>query len=360
MLAMASRLEDVAARAGVSAATVSRVVNGKQGVSEKTRRRVAAEIEFLGYQPARRAPESRSGLVGLIVPELDNPVFPSFVQAMESELAGHGYAPFLCSATLAVQEDEYIDMLLGRGVSGLIFICGRHANAEVDHSRYQQLRADGVTMVLVNGWLDGLDAPFASTDDVAAMQKAVHHLRDLGHTRIGCAMGPTRYITSRRKVTGFLQGMARAHRGVAPAVDPHQLVVNTVFFVEGGPAATEMLIERGCTAIVCGSDVMALGAIRAGRAAGLRVPQDLSVVGYDDSAMLAFTDPPLTTMRQDVIAISRHAVNALFDEIGGTPQPRRELLFQAQLVVRGSTAPVPTTSRTPIRATDGPTVTSGR
>jgi len=342
MLAMGSRLEDVAARAGVSAATVSRVVNGKQGVSEKTRLRVAAEIEFLGYERPRRPPESRSGLVGLIVPELDNPIFPLFVQAIERELAAHGYTPFLCSATLAVQEDEYIDMLLGRGVAGLVFVCGRHANADVGHGRYHQLRADGVAMVLVNGWLDGLDAPFASTDDVAAMHKAVDHLRDLGHVQIGCATGPARYVTSRRKVAGFLQAMTRAHRGSDHQVDPHELVVHTVFSVEGGHAAAEMLLEGGVTAIVCGSDVMALGAIRAGRAAGLRVPQDLSVVGYDDSAMLAFTDPPLTTMRQDVAAISRHAVHALLDEIDGTPQPRRELLFQPQLVVRGSTAPAPT------------------
>ena len=338
--AMPSRLEDVAARAGVSAATVSRVVNGKQGVSEPTRRRVAAAIELLGYQRPNRSPESRSGLVGLIVPELDNPIFPLFVQAIESDLAAHGYTPFLCSATLAVQEDEYIDMLLGRGVAGLVFVCGRHANAEVDHGRYHQLRAEGVTMVLVNGWLEGLDAPFVSTDDVAAMHKAVDHLRDLGHTRIGCAMGPARYVTSRRKVTGFLQAMRTSHRGVDHGVDPEHLVVNTVFSVEGGHAAAQELLDRGVTAIVCGSDVMALGAIRAGRAAGLRVPQDLSVVGYDDSAMLAFTDPPLTTMSQDVMAISRHAVHALLDEIDGTPQPRRELLFQPQLVVRGSTAPV--------------------
>ena len=342
MQPMASRLEDVAARAGVSAATVSRVINGKRGVSDETRRRVNAQIELLGYQrPPQRSKRARSGLVGLIVPELENPIFPQFVQAIEGNLASRGYTPFLCSATPAVQEDEYIDMLLGRDVAGLVFVCGRHANAEVDHSRYHKLRADGMPMVLVNGWLDGLDAPFASTDDVAAMREAVHHLRDLGHTRIGCAMGPARYVTSRRKVAGFLEAMHAAHRGVDQGVDAERLVVNTVFSVEGGHAAAEVLLEQQITAIVCGSDLMALGAVRAGRAAGLRVPQDLSVVGYDDSAMLAFTDPPLTTARQDVMGISRHAVDALLDEMNGSPQPRRELLFQAQLVVRGSTAPAP-------------------
>lgn len=192
------------------------------------------------------------------------------------------------------------------------------------------------------------------------MGKAVHHLRDLGHTRIGCAMGPARYVTSRRKMTGFLDAMIGTHRGVDQGVDPQELVVNTVYSVEGGQPAAEVLLEQGVTAIVCGSDLMALGAVRAARAAGLRVPQELSVVGYDDSPMLAFTDPPLTTARQDVAGISRHAVDALLDEMNGTPQPRRELLFQPQLVVRGSTAPVPARAGVPPQAPVEPATATGR
>lgn len=326
---MKTRLEDIAARAGVSPATVSRVVNGRPGVSEQTRLAVLAEVELLGYdrpQPVR----SRSGLVGLLVPELDNPVFPRFVQETESALAARGYVPLLCTATPIVQENEYVDMLLERGVAGVVFIAGRHANTEVDHHRYGELRAAGVPIVLVNGHLDGLDAPFVSTDDVQAARTAVEHLRSLGHRRIGCAMGPARYVTSQRKVAGFRQA---AGAGA-------DLVVHSVYSVEGGHAATETLLERDVTAVVCGSDLMALGAIRAVRSRGLQVPRDVSVVGYDDSPLLAFTDPPLTTMRQDVAAMSRHAVDALFDEINGNPQPRRELLFHTELVVRGSTGPV--------------------
>jgi LacI family transcriptional regulator, repressor for deo operon, udp, cdd, tsx, nupC, and nupG len=330
LLPMKTRLEDVAARAGVSAATVSRVVNGKPGVSEPTRRAVFAAVELLGYDRPAQPARLRSGLVGLIVPELNNPIYPLFVQEIETALAAQGYTPLLCTATPIVQEAEYVDMLLERGVAGLVFVSGRHANTEVDHSGYAELQAAGVPMVLVNGHIEGLDAPFVSTDDVLAGRMAAEHLCSLGHERIGCAMGPARYVTSRRKLAGFRDALPSAG---------DDLIVHSVYSVEGGQAATETLLERGVSAVVCGSDLMALGAIRAARARGLRVPQDLSVVGYDDSPLLGFTDPPLTTVRQDVAGISRHAVGALLDEIHRNPQPRRELLFHPELVVRRSTGP---------------------
>jgi DNA-binding LacI/PurR family transcriptional regulator len=163
-----------------------------------------------------------------------------------------------------------------------------------------------------------------------AGRTAVEHLCSLGHEHIGCARGPARYVTSQRKVAGFRQGLPSAG---------DELIVHSVYSVEGGQAAMDTLLDLGVSAVVCGSDLMALGAIRAAKARGLRVPQDVSVVGYDDSPLLAFTDPPLTTVRQDVTGISQHAVGALLDEINRNPQPRRELLFHPELVVRRSTGP---------------------
>jgi DNA-binding LacI/PurR family transcriptional regulator len=118
-----------------------------------------------------------------------------------------------------------------------------------------------------------------------------------------------------------------------------------MFTVEGGAAAASRLIDRGATAIVCGSDLMALGAIRAARQRGLDVPRDLSVVGYDDSTLIAFTDPPLTTVRQSVQAMGEAAVRALIDEISGEPAPRAEYVFRPELVVRSSTGAVPAPPR---------------
>jgi DNA-binding LacI/PurR family transcriptional regulator len=331
---MKTRLEDIAARAGVSVATVSRVVNGKAGVSERTRRTVMAELEVLGYE--RPAPARvRSGLVGLIVPELDNPIFPAFVQAAESALVANGYTPLLCTAGPVMLEDEYVDMLLDRSAAGIVFVSGRHANTAVDHGRYHELRAAGVPMVFVNGYLEGLDAPFVSADDAEAMRTAVQHLQSLGHRRIGCAMGPARYVTSQRKVLGFQQR--------AEADD--DLVVHSVYSVEGGQAAAETLLDRDVTAVVCGSDLMALGAIRAARSRGLQVPREVSVTGYDDSALIAFTDPPLTTVRKPIGAMASAAVATLLEEIKGMRGKHVELMFQPELVVRRSTGSGPLVSR---------------
>jgi DNA-binding LacI/PurR family transcriptional regulator len=123
--------------------------------------------------------------------------------------------------------------------------------------------------------------------------------------------------------------------------DVEELIERTLFSVEGGDTAGARLIEKGCTAVVCGSDLMALGAIRAARRTGLRVPDDFSVVGYDDSPLIPFTDPPLTTVRQSVAAMSEAAVRALLDEIAGEGAARGEFVFRPELVVRSSTGAVP-------------------
>jgi DNA-binding LacI/PurR family transcriptional regulator len=140
-----------------------------------------------------------------------------------------------------------------------------------------------------------------------------------------------------RKVTGFRESM----KSLLGREDVEELIERTLFSVEGGDTAGARLIERGCTAVVCGSDLMALGAIRAARRMGLRVPEDFSVVGYDDSPLIPFTDPPLTTVRQSVAAMSEAAVRALLDEIGGEPAPRAEFVFRPELVVRSSTGAAP-------------------
>jgi DNA-binding LacI/PurR family transcriptional regulator len=332
------RLQDIATRAGVSVPTVSRVLNGQAGVAEHTRRAVLAEVELLGYTRRHRTmTPRRRGRVGLIVPELDNPIFPHFVHEIENCLAASGFLPLLCTATPVIDESEYIDMLLDEGVAGMVIVAGRNSNTEADKRQYHQLRSASMPLALVNGPVDGLQAPSASTDDGDAVRRAVHHLHALGHSRIGCVIGPARYVTTQRRVDSFLRA-TRRDRGPATG-HGEDLVVRTWWTLEGGHAATQTLLDRDVTAVVCGNDLMALGAVRAARARGLRVPADVSVVGYDDSPMLTLTDPPLTTIRQNVAGISRHIVSALLDEIHGEPPHRQEMLFTAELVVRGSTAP---------------------
>ncbi|GAA2650221.1 LacI family DNA-binding transcriptional regulator [Streptomyces lunalinharesii] len=344
--AMTARLADIAAQAGVSEATVSRVLNGKPGVSATTRQSVLAALDVLGYERPVRLRRRSAGLVGLITPELENPIFPAFAQVIGQALTRQGYTPVLATQTPGGStEDELTEMLVDRGVAGIIFVSGLHADTDADMGRYERLRGQGVPFVLINGFSDKVQAPFVSPDDRTAVELAVTHLTALGHRRIGLALGPKRFVPVQRKIEGFLR-CVQEQLGLDP-VAAAPLVQHSLYTLEGGQAAAAALIEQGVTAIVCASDMMALGAIRAARQRGLDVPREVSVVGFDDSPLIAFTDPPLTTIRQPVQAMGQAAVRALLEEIGGTPAPHSEFVFHPELVVRGSTASAPKAARVP-------------
>lgn len=329
---MRARLSDIAQQADVSEATVSRVLNDRPGVAAETRQAVLTALDVLGYERPARLRKRNAGLVGLIVPELDNPIFPAFAQTIESSLTQHDFTPVLCTqAPGGVPEDEYVEMLLDRQVSGIIFVSGLHADSTSDPERYRKLIARPLPIVLVNGYAEGIEAPFISCDDRTAGELAVGHLAALGHRKIGLITGPERFYPVKRKIEGYRAAMAR--------LGLQETISLAWFSVEGGDAAAGRLLEQGVTGFVCGSDLMALGAIRAARQRGLQVPKDVSIVGYDDSPLIAFTDPPLTTLRQPVRPMAVAAVRALIDEIKGHAAPHSEYIFRPELVVRGSTAP---------------------
>ena len=255
---MRPRLRDVAERAGVSEATVSRVVNARPGVAERTRRDVLAAIDALGYEPTGipPAPSSRP-LAGIIVPELDNPVFPTFAMAIEARLARHGFTSVIGSATIeGTHETEFLATLTDRGAAGVVIVSGLNADTTGEHGHYRDLVEGGTALVLVNGPVEGLDVPCVCADDVAAAALGVRHLVDLGHERIGFAAGPLRYVPSQRKLDGYRRGVEAA--GLQADDD---LVVETVYSVEGGQVAMTRLLERGATGVLAGSDLMAIGAM---------------------------------------------------------------------------------------------------
>jgi LacI family repressor for deo operon, udp, cdd, tsx, nupC, and nupG len=344
------RLSEIADRAGVSISTVSRVLNDKPGVNAATRRQVLTAIDVLGYdRPARLRPRV-AGLVGVIVPEIENPFFPRLVQLLELDLAQHGYTPVLCTRSLGgIHEDDYVRSLLEHGVAGIIFVSGMHAIADADPGRYERLTGAGLPVVLINGFLPDVGAACISTDDARVVDLAVSHLAHMGHTRIGLALGQERYTPVQRKAAAFSVAM-REH--VDPNLDDPDLaglVEFTTFTVAGGAQAGAALLDRGVTGIVCGSDVMALGVLRAARQRGLSVPADLSVVGSDDSMLIEFTDPPLTTVRQPTMEMAAAACRALLDLIGGGSPPATEMLLTPELVVRGSAGRVPVRSESALR-----------
>lgn len=333
-------LAKISAHAGVSEATVSRVLNDKPGVSDSARQAVIVALDVLGYERPARLRRRSAGLVGLVVPELDNPIFPAFAQIIEDALARRRFTPVLCTQSPGgISEDEYVESLLDHGVAGIIFVSGRHADTSSDPARYAELLERKMPVVFLNGYVEGLDAPFLSTDDHAAIDLAVNHLVQLGHTRIGLAIGQSRYSPAQRKIDAFVPTLSRA-LGISN-IAAKDWVRETVFSVEGGAAATRGLIASGATAVVCASDLMALGAIRAVRDAGLEVPKDFSVIGFDDSPLIQFLNPPLTTIRQPVQAMGAAAVAHLVDAIEGHPVPSNDYVFQPELVLRESTGAAP-------------------
>lgn len=325
-------LAEIAKKAGVSEATVSRVANRKYGVAQATREVVEQAMRELGYE--RRV---QGELVLLLVPDLSTPIFAALSGAIESELSPHGLRTVLCPVRPGtVQERDYVLSLADTGVAAVVYLSSANTVRNSDQSSRQMLEARGIPYVSVNGGFDGVDAPVYSTDDWRAAELAVSHLHALGHRRIGMCAGPVGNTPADRRVEGFVQAMDRLD---LPGSE--DFIVRQHFSVDGGRRAAEELLPGGVTAIVASSDLMALGAIRAVRRRGLRVPEDVSVVGYDDAAILDFTDPPLTTVRQPVESLSEHVARAVIGMLVNREVDTAEVLFDPELRLRGSTAAPP-------------------
>jgi DNA-binding LacI/PurR family transcriptional regulator len=329
------RLAEVAKKVGVSEATVSRVLNGKAGVSDSTRESVLTALDVLGYERPTQLRGERARLVGLVLPELQNPIFPALAEVIGGALAQRGFTPVLCTRTAGgLSEADYVDMLLDQHASGVVFAGGHYAELAAPHDHYRLLHRRGIPVVLVNAAIENLDFPCVSADDVTAAGQSFRHLASLGHERIGLVVGPEDHMPSRRKLAAFAEHAQRSGFAVAP-------VEHALFSLEGGQAATTRMLRLGVTGIICASDVLALGAIRAVRRAGLEVPADVSVVGFDDSGWLNCTDPPLTTVRQPIESMGKAAVALLVNQMESLTVQPEELLFEPELVVRGSTGPAP-------------------
>lgn len=331
-------LDRIAEEAGVSVSTVSRVLNRKPGIHDETRRRVLAVLDTMPHTPRGVGALRRTGVVGLLVPELSNPVFPAFAEALESRAARKGYASLLCNTRAAMTEDEYVRMLNARGVEGMIFVSPEIATLTRARKgvpgRYRRLMADGVRVVFVNGGAPTVDVPDVAIDEHRAGYIGTRHLLDLGHRRIGFVSGPASALASRLKRDGWSAALDEADVS-------SRLIAHDAFSAEGGARAMAELLEVSRpTAVICSSDVMALGAVRLARERGLSVPDDLSVVGFDDIPLAAYSHPALTTLAQPIDDMAAAAVNQLALLLDPDVPARRghDRRFSPSLVVRDSTA----------------------
>jgi DNA-binding LacI/PurR family transcriptional regulator len=327
-------LKDVAALAGVSEPTVSRVLNGRLGVAETTRARVIAALGELGFH---RVPEPRSerrNTIGVVSGEFLNPVFATFTHHISAELGRRGFLTMVAVTDRElITEERCVSELVDASVDGIAFIAGHHAEADGRIDHYRELAEHGTPVVLVNGRSTELAVPHIRCDEEAGARKAVTHLLRLGHRDIGCLLGSPRYIPTLRFIQGYRQTLA-AH----DVDEPEGAIIDAPFTLEGGRAGATRLLERGITAMICGNDLMALGAVLAATTT-LGSATDVSVVGYDGTEFTTHTHPPLTTLRQPFEDMSRLVADAMVSEIEGTHRFRDHFVFEPQLLSRESTHP---------------------
>lgn len=326
-------LAAVAELAGVSEATVSRVLNRKYGVSAATREAVEAALRKIGYER-----QVKGEIVLLLVPGLADQIFADMCGAIQNEIAPYGLRALICPGTL--RERDYIEALVDSGIAAAVFVSSSNTTRNSDPVARQLLVSRGIPFVCVNGGFFDSPSPVFSTDDWRAAEIAVAHLYDLGHRRIGMCAGPVGNTPADRRVEGFVQAMDR--RDLPNSDD---FVVRQYYNIEGGRHAAEELLQMGVTAIVASSDDMALGAMRVIKRNGLRVPTDISVIGYNDTYMLDFTDPPLTSVRQPVERIAENTTRAIVALTANRELPATEVMIEPEIRLRGSTGPVPMTGR---------------
>ena len=331
-----SNLRDVADRAGVSVATASRALTGSAAVRPETKERVERAMRDLLYVPPGRT--EATGAIGLLVPEFGNPVFAALAQAMETRATAAGFATILCNtAGSALQEVDYVHMLLERRVDGMVFISAEITDERGEHSHYAQLLDQGAKLVFVNGTTESLPVTSVGVDERASGRIATEHLLELGHTRIGFVAGEAFALPTREKARGQAEALAEA------GVDCPVVVAHDRFSVDGGRRALRELLGSANgdrpTAVICSNDLMAIGALQEARAHGLDVPSDLSIVGFDEIEAASWTEPALTTVEQPIDEIAETAIEALRALIDDPGQTLPSYVFRPTLRLGGTTAP---------------------
>jgi LacI family transcriptional regulator len=323
-------IEDVAARSGVSTATVSRVLSGSVPARPETRERVLAAARDLGYRPsgiARALKRRETRTLGLVITDITNPFYPQVVRAIEAAAHERGYGIVLANGgDDPARELEHLDLLVERRVDGIVIASSRMPRRHAD-----RLRAAPVPVVLVNDTVAGSGLPTVTTAHRRGARMAAEHLIELGHVRIGHISAPSEHPAAGQRRQGVRDAVRAAGlEGPLIAIGDGR--------VAGGASAAEALISAGVTGIVAYNDLTAIGALRALRRARIGVPEEVSGVGFDDIDLAAWTDPPLTTIRQPIDELGRWAVDHLTGLLAGGRPGGGTTVLEPSLVVRGSTA----------------------
>ncbi len=337
--AVVTTMRDVAIRSGVSVSTVSRVMTGAVPVDPVTADRVREAITDLGYRPnlvARSLRRQATQTIGLLVPDNSNPFFAEVARAIEDAGFAEGYSVVLCNSDLSpLKQETYIDALLAKRVDGLILASSGLIPTDDGQDAVEGILAAGAPCVVVDRGLGEMPVDQVLVDNDRGGYLAGRHLLELGHRRIACLAGPSELTPSAGRFVGFSRALAEA----GLSIEPHCLVRGDGR-PDGGAAAIGTLLAQGIdvSAIFAFNDQMATGAIGALQRAGLRVPHDISIVGFDDIPLAAAIYPALTTIAQPVAELGKLGVRLLLDRIARRDAPYQRVLLPTRLVVRESTA----------------------
>ena len=331
-------IRDVARVAEVHPGTVSRALNEETRalVNPETAERVLKAADELGYRPnriARGLKTSRSHTIGVLIPDITNPLFPPILRGIEDRLDEAGYTSLIVNTDNDPDRERvYLDAMRARQVDGFI-----SATARLDRELLVDLAAAGTPLVLVNRSLEERSVPAVTVDDRRGIALAVEHVVALGHRQIGHVAGPQNLSTGHRRRLGFIEAMEAA-RLDAPA---EHICFGAYFTEEEGARACGELLEAApeVTAIVAGNDLMAIGCYDVMETRGLRCPDDLSVVGFNDMPFIDRLRPPLTSVRVPQREIGKVAADLLLEQLGDEGEEGTEILLEPTLMVRGSTGP---------------------
>ncbi|NUU67606.1 DNA-binding transcriptional regulator CytR [Enterobacteriaceae bacterium BIT-l23] len=326
-------MKDVARQAQVSTATVSRALTNPEKVSQTTRSRVeqaAIEVGYLPHTLGRSIRRSDSRTIMVIVPDICDPFFSEIIRGIEVTAASHGYLVLIGDcAHQNQQEKTLIDLVIPRQIDGMLLLGSR---LPFDAGKEEQRNLP--PMVMANEFAAELELPTVHIDNLTSAFNAVNYLHELGHRRIACIAGPEEMPQCHYRLQGYIQALRRNGLNV----DPHYITRGDFSYEAGARAMGQLLdLPQPPEAVFCHSDIMALGALSLIKRRHLRVPQDISLIGFDDIALTQYCDPPLTTVAQPRFEIGQQSMLLLLEQLQGHSVNNGSRLLDCQLVVREST-----------------------
>ncbi|WP_204516537.1 LacI family DNA-binding transcriptional regulator [Brevibacillus fulvus] len=326
-------IRDVAKLAGVSVATVSRVINQNGYVTKDTEQKVRKVIELLHYEPnavARGLAGKQTGTIAFILPDISNPFFPEVARAVEDVAQAHGYTVILCNSDdEGHKERSYIEVLKKKYIDGIIFA----SNTMGQEDMQKLYHIDDLPVVALDRAPTNQTCSVIRSKNYAGAQMAVNHLLSIGCRKIAHIYGPPQFVTARERLAGY-QELVKKFPWYSP-----DLMVPGNFHLDGGMKAAEQLLRAhpDVDGIFAGNDLMALGALKTMSRLGIRVPEQISICGFDGIALTAVTEPELTTIAQPIYEMGATAARVLIEKIQGNDTNAQEYELEVELVERGTT-----------------------